>query len=552
MKKLKLLFLLSIFFLVIGTVSAIDSNSTDVVQADSEDEPISLSDESQEISSCDNDNLSSSVNEVKLEASESENVDSNYKQSKKSDLTVTTTSNYVNLGNKYTMYLYDQKNHVVAGKKLTITFNGKTYKRTTASDGRFTVPVNIDKSYVTLKVSYNGDSKYNAFSKNIKVKVEKTVSIDIANNKLLTKGYLRIYLHGPLSKIAKKKITVKVGNKAFKKKTDAEGNLIIKPKVAAKKHWVEVIYKNLKTSKKIKCVKGNVINPFKKVVPTVKGVPDVDRMTKNFVMGYGNAKYYLKNVHYFEVMDRDSYSLFMYGKMSKYTFFKTKTAPNTYHILKREKWNVIEREIFTIVVKKNQYDYWPKTIAVDLEGRSYTYSEVRDIQNTGYTCGPTSASVCTQVLKNFHTEKYFQKWGRVTDGINIPDLKDILEDNKCSAYYFYDGSSFDNAIKQLSKGAALIAFLPNHYVAIIDVSPDGDKVLVSNSYGSYDVGCRDIPTNWVSVKKLKSKFAGVGLVVKPSYKLSNSVKKEVKRCFYSMGGGWTRQNVNERIPNIGL
>ena len=403
MKKLKLLFLLSIFFLVIGTVSAIDSNSTDVVQADSEDEPISLSDESQEISSCDNDNLSSSVNEVKLEASESENVDSNYKQSKKSDLTVTTTSNYVNLGNKYTMYLYDQKNHVVAGKKLTITFNGKTYKRTTASDGRFTVPVNIDKSYVTLKVSYNGDSKYNAFSKNIKVKVEKTVSIDIANNKLLTKGYLRIYLHGPLSKIAKKKITVKVGNKVFKKKTDAEGNLIIKPKVAAKKHWVEVIYKSLKTSKKIKCVKGNVINPFKKVVPTVKGVPDVDRMTKNFVMGYGNAKYYLKNVHYFEVMDRDSYSLFMYGKMSKYTFFKTKTAPNTYHILKREKWNVIEREIFTIVVKKNQYDYWPKTIAVDLEGRSYTYSEVRDIQNTGYTCGPTSASVCTQVLKNFHT-----------------------------------------------------------------------------------------------------------------------------------------------------
>jgi hypothetical protein len=106
-------------------------------------------------------------------------------------------------------------------------------------------------------------------------------------------------------------------------------------------------------------------------------------------------------------------------------------------------------------------------------------------------------------------------------------------------------------MKKLKKGCALIVFLRNHYISVIDVSPDGKKVLVSNSYGSYNDGCRHIPTNWVSVKKLKSKFAGVGLVVKPKYKLSKNVKKQLKNYYSSMGGKWNRQNVNERIPDIG-
>ena len=569
MRKLKIIFILSIFlFLVMGTASAIEDNSTDTVQADFEDEPLSLgnstdtlqvdiADEplslgnsSYELSSSNNDNLTS-VSEAKLGTFASGDAGSAVQKSSKSSLDVITFSNFVNKGDKYEMYLRDVDKNFIAGKKLTININGKDYKVTTESGGKFSVKINSAKAVVSLKISYKGDSKYNSFSQVIKLKND-GISIEIGNSKLLTNGYLRIYVHGPLKKIANRYIKVKVGNKLFIKKTDAEGNLIFKPKVGAKKHWIEVIFKGHKISKKIRCIKGNVINPFKWRVPTYKGVPDVDRMPKNFVMGYDKAQYVLKRANYFEVMDRDSYSLFMYGKLSKYTLFKTKLSPKVYHVIKREKWNVIEREIFTKVVKRNKYDYWPKTITVDLEGRSYTYSEVRDIQNTGYTCGPTSASVCTQVLKNFHSEKYFQLEAGVTNGINIPDLKRVLEKNKCSAYYFYGGSSFDNAIKQLKKGSALIAYLPNHYVAVIDVSPDGKKVLVSNSYGSYNGGSKGIPTNWVSVKKLKSTFAGVGLVVKPKYDLSKSVKREVKKTFLSMGGEWKRQNVNERIPNIGL
>ena len=86
----------------------------------------------------------------------------------------------------------------------------------------------------------------------------------------------------------------------------------------------------------------------------------------------------------------------------------------------------------------------------------------------------------------------------------------------------------------------------------MDISPNGKKVLVSNSYGSYNVGSKEVPTNWVSISYLKSKFAGIGLVVKLDYKLSSSQKNQVKNYYKSMGTKWTARNVNERIPNVGL
>ncbi|MBR3155839.1 MAG: hypothetical protein IKF13_03370 [Methanobrevibacter sp.] len=541
MKKLKFLFILSILFLTIGAVSAIDGNSTDIVQADSEDELKSINTTVQEISSFDNDNPNL------LEISED---NSSGNDSSKKDLTVKTDSNYVVQGKDYDMYLTDSIGNGVVGKTVIINLNGKDYKKTTGQNGKFAININMAKSNVDLKVSYNGDAGYNAFSKTINVVILKAVSIEIGNSRLLTNGYLRVYLHGPQNAISNKMITIRVGNKVFKMKTNKEGFVVFKPNVSPKTYKITASYVGIEQSKMVKCIKGNVINPLKKKVPTKGGVPDVDLMPKNFVMGDGDAQYILRKSDYREVMKRDSYGLYLYGKLSKYTFFKTKLSPKTYHILKREKWNVIERKIYTKVVKKNKYNYWPKTVTVSLKGKSYTYSEVRDVQNTEYTCGPTSASVCSQVLKNFHSEKYFQKKGHVTSGINIPVLKKIIERNHCSVKYFY-GDSFKKTMKKLKKGCALIVFLRNHYISVIDVSPNGKKVLVSNSYGSYNDGCRHIPTNWVSVKKLKSKFAGVGLVIKPKYKLSKNVKKQLKNYYSSMGGKWNRQNVHERIPDIG-
>ena len=70
------------------------------------------------------------------------------------------------------------------------------------------------------------------------------------------------------------------------------------------------------------------------------------------------------------------------------------------------------------------------------------------------------------------------------------------------------------------------------------LSPNGKKVLVSNSYGSYD----NIPTKWVSVSYMKKKFGDydTSLVVRLNYTLSESKKSSVN-CFYnSMGTKWNR------------
>lgn len=203
----------------------------------------------------------------------------------------------------------------------------------------------------------------------------------------------------------------------------------MKPQLSAKTYTVLVELYKFSKSKNVKCIKADVKNPFKTKVAMVNGVPDIDSMPSNFIKGSGAAKYTLTKGQYQEVLKRDSYALFLYGKLSRYVCFKSKDAPGYYHILYRSKWNVIEQAINIKLVKKNGYNYWPSSVTASLKGKSLTYSEVRDIQNYGYTCGPTSASVCSQALKNYYSEKYFQKEAHVTDGINIPDLKNVLEDN---------------------------------------------------------------------------------------------------------------------------
>ena len=166
MKNLKFLFILSILlFLAVGAVSAAGDNSTDIVQADSENEPISLNTSVQEISNLDNGNSN------QLEISESDGGNSSGINSSKKNLTVKTDSNYVKQGNNYDMYLTDSGGNGVAGKTLIINLNGKDYKKTTSKDGKFTVKIDMAKTNVDLKISYGGDAVYNAFSKTVNVKI---------------------------------------------------------------------------------------------------------------------------------------------------------------------------------------------------------------------------------------------------------------------------------------------------------------------------------------------------------------------------------------------
>ena len=466
-------------------------------------------------------------------------------------------------GNYFEMFLKNDEGNGIRNAKINFVVNDKTYKVTTDSDGLAKLKINLYAKDYAFKISFPGSSYYNSVSKSVKLIVIDTTSLVIGNNRLLTNGHLRIYLKSASQGlISKKKVKIVIDGKTITKTTNNEGMIIFKPKLGVGSHEISATFAGDKNSirsnasKKISCIKGDTKNPFKSKIPLKNGVPDVDRMTVYFAMADGNMKYTLTKQQYLDVIKRDSYCLFLNNKLSKYVIFKSKAEPTINHIIKREKWNVIERAINTKIVKKNKYNYWPSQITVSLKGKSYTYAEVRDEQNTGYTCGPTSASMCSQVLKKYVNEKYLAKQAGTSSayGSSTKGLKKALEKNnfKCSIYY---KSSFDSALKQLKKGGcALIFHTWGHFVSILDISKDGKKVLVGNPSGDYDHGSHKIPTKWLTVKYMKGRFNDYdtsGLIVKLKYNLKKSTKTKLNNFYSSMGSGWTRQNTSERIPQIG-
>lgn len=465
-------------------------------------------------------------------------------------------------GEIFYSYLTDMKGNPLENSLITFTLNGKTYTDVTDSGGRAELKINLAPGSYSLKISFEGNDYYQSLSRTITLVVLATTSLVIGNSILLTNGYLRIYLKSDTpSAIANQNVKITINGKVYTKKTNSEGIIIFKPKQGTGKLTITVEFGGTSTvaeshsSKQVTGVKGDPKNLLKSKIPLKNGVPNVDYMTGSYVMADDDMTYTLTKAQYREVIKRDSYCLYLNKKLSKYTFFKSKAEPKLNHIIKREKWNVIERAINTKIVKKNKNGYWPSQIKVSLKGKSYTYPEVRDEQNTGYTCGPTSCSMCSQALRNYYCEKYLAKKAGTSSlyGSSTKGLKKALEKChfKCSIYY---KSSFTKALKQLKKGGCALVFHTwGHFVSILDISKDGKKVLVGNPSGDYDHGSHKIPTKWLTVKYMKKRFNNYdtsGLIVKLKYSLSKSTKKKVNYFYSSMGTKWSRQNVNERIPQI--
>ncbi|AMK15749.1 cysteine peptidase family C39 domain-containing protein [Methanobrevibacter olleyae] len=463
---------------------------------------------------------------------------------------IKTYANYVMRKNRLYIYLIGKDNKGIPSRKLILKFRKKTYKKTTNKNGRVSLKINLPIKKYTISVKFKGDKYFYKSSKKFKFYLTKSIRFTIGNRKLLTDGSLRIYLKGKTKKdITHKKMKIRIGGKTFYKRTNSEGIILLKPNVKVRNYTVVVKYGKYYVNKRISCINDTIKDPLKHNISLVSGVPDLDYMTSSYVMGDGSATYTLKKSQYKEVIMRDSYCLFLNNKLSRYVFFKTKNHPKLYHVLKREKWNVIEREINKKIVKANKYNYWPSKIKVSLKGRSYKYPEVRDVQNRVYTCGPTSASVCSQVLRNYVCERHLAKLaGTNRSGTKISKLEKALNKHNFTCSYFYR-NSFDYALSELKKGGcALVFHAQHHYVSILDISPNGKKVLVSNSYGSY----ANIPTKWVSVSYMKKKF-GIwddSLVVRLNYNLTESEKNRVN-CFYnSMGTKWYRHGPNSKIGRI--
>ena len=423
---------------------------------------------------------------------------------KKLGTNIKTYANYVVHHKRLYIYLIGKDWKGIPNRKVIIKFRKKTYKKTTNKKGYVSLKINLPAGQKYLiRVQFKGDKYFYKSYKKFKFHVTKSLKFSIGNRILLTNGYLRIYLKNKNKKaISYKKMSIKIGKKIFSKRTNSEGIIVLKPNLKSGNYTVVVKYGKYSVNKRIKCIEEYAKDPLKNSIPLANGAPNLDHMLGNYVMGDDSATYTLKKSQYKEVIIRDSYCLFLNNKLSRYVFFKTKEHPKLNHVIKREKWNVIE-----------------------------------------------SASVCSQVLRNYICEKQFAKLAKTNrSGTTVHNLEKALKQNNFTCIYFYK-DSFDIGLSELKKGGcALIFHAQHHYISILDISPDKKKVLVSNSYGSYG----GIPTKWISVSYMKSKF-GVwddSLVIKLNYTLSDSTKNRVN-CFYnSMGTNWHRTGTKSKIGSI--
>ena len=465
-------------------------------------------------------------------------------------------------GDFFNVLLKDQYNKSIAGAKVSFKINGNTYKNTTDSNGNAALNINLAENTYAAVISYAGNDNYEAVSRTVDVRVCLNSTLIIGNDDILTKGYLRIYLKSEsFSAVSNRTLNITVGDKRFIKTTNSEGIVIFKPKVGIGVFNVTAVFAGqdyiLASSvfKQVNGINASMLNPLKSEIPLKNGTPNVDYMSSKYVMADEDMTYTLLKAQYQEVIKRDSYCLYLNKKLSNYTFFKSQAEPKLNHIIKREKWNVIERAINTKIVKKNKNGYWPSKIKVSLLGKSYHYPEVRDVQDTGYTCGPTSSSMCSQVLRNYVNEKKLavQAGSDPDYGSSTSGLKKAMEKNnfKCKVYY---KSTFSKALKHLKKGGCALVFHTwYHYVAILDISADGKMVLVGNPSGDYYTGSHGIPTGWLTVDFMVGKFNDYdtsGLIVKLKYSLSEKTKTKINNFYSSFGKNWIRSNTNETIPQI--
>ena len=155
---------------------------------------------------------------------------------------------YYGAGKYYQVRAYDDNGNVAKGVEVVFTFNGKTYKVKTNSNG-----------YAKLKISAKvGSYKITATYKNYKVSNKITIkNVLITKNMAVKKGKVlkfNVNLLNSAGKIQKnKKVTIKFKGKTYKVKTNSKGIATLKIKVNYKvgKYTIKTSYGTASVSNKI-------------------------------------------------------------------------------------------------------------------------------------------------------------------------------------------------------------------------------------------------------------------------------------------------------------
>ena len=169
---------------------------------------------------------------------------------------------YYGNGQELSVKLVDCYNNGIAGEKLSVNMDGKTYTGYTNTQGVATFKVKDTPKSYSIKVSYNGNNYFTATSKSVKVKVVNPV-IKASKTKIRKKGKFSVTFMDANRKALKHvKVKFKIKGKIYIRTTNSKGQAKITINLKAnKKYTVKVGFKSTKTYgttnlvKKIKVIK---------------------------------------------------------------------------------------------------------------------------------------------------------------------------------------------------------------------------------------------------------------------------------------------------------
>ena len=153
----------------------------------------------------------------------------------------------------YFTLLHPGDDKPIANKEVTVKYDGKTYTKTSGSDGKFYITVKGDKSPGTywITVQFKGDSKYYKTKERAGFNIDKApVKIKAAKKTFKAKAKTKKYVvvlksHGKAIKKAKLKLKIK--NKKFTAKTNKKGKAVFRIKYTVKgKVKAKITYKGNK------------------------------------------------------------------------------------------------------------------------------------------------------------------------------------------------------------------------------------------------------------------------------------------------------------------
>ena len=218
---------------------------------------VSAADATGEDSSAVEEDTTSSVEEISVSNEESvsdensenevlstDNTDSLSESETLKNTSLTTNSSSVIRGYDISATLTDSDNVSLSNKVVTYTLSGKTYNKTTDSNGKITIPINLAAGTYTLKLAFAGDDNYSGTTKSISLKVlANTPKITTGSTSVMRGYYFYAYLKDAAGKALKgQKITFKVNGKTYTKTTNSNGRAAWKIKLPVGKYKVNIVH----------------------------------------------------------------------------------------------------------------------------------------------------------------------------------------------------------------------------------------------------------------------------------------------------------------------